>query len=126
MTGETLSPADLEALMVRALVASRTAPENARSVASALTQAEIDGQKGHGLSRVPSYAAQANAGKVDGFATSAGTSSASPRRALSRWRSPIRRKPSPRGAVAGSSTAPIPSPLPAHARGMHRLSSIWR
>jgi (2R)-3-sulfolactate dehydrogenase (NADP+) len=68
MTGETLSPADLEALIVRALVASRTALENARSVARALTQAEIDGQKGHGLSRVPSYAAQANAGKVDGFA----------------------------------------------------------
>jgi len=55
--------------MVRALVASRTAPQNARSVASALAQAEIDGQKGHGLSRVPSYAAQAKAGKVDGFAT---------------------------------------------------------
>src|SRR5262245_43636618 len=68
MTGETLSPADLEALIAAALVASRTAPENARSVARALTQAEIDGQKGHGLSRVPSYAAQANAGKVDGFA----------------------------------------------------------
>ena len=66
---ETLSAADLEALVVRALVASRTAPGNARSVARALTQAEIDGQKGHGLSRVPSYAAQAKAGKVDGFAT---------------------------------------------------------
>src|SRR5262245_60499321 len=73
MTGETssetLSTGDLEALMVRALVASRTAPQNARSVACALAQAEIDGQKGHGLRRVPSYAAQANAGKVDGFAT---------------------------------------------------------
>jgi (2R)-3-sulfolactate dehydrogenase (NADP+) len=73
MTGETasetLSAADLEALVVRALVASRTAPQNARSVARALAQAEIDGQKGHGLSRVPSYAAQATAGKVDGFAT---------------------------------------------------------
>ena len=40
MTGETpsetLSAADLEALIVRALVASRTAPQNARSVARAL------------------------------------------------------------------------------------------
>src|SRR5690606_24030230 len=41
---------------------------NARSVAAALAQAEVDGQKGHGLSRVPSYAAQARAGKVDGHA----------------------------------------------------------
>src|SRR5262249_2139165 len=29
---------------------------------------EADGLKGHGLSRVPSYAAQAKVGKVDGFA----------------------------------------------------------
>ena len=42
---------------------------NAASVARALAQAEIDGQKGHGLSRVPIYAAQARAGKVDGHAT---------------------------------------------------------
>src|SRR5690606_12273495 len=30
--------------------------------------ADADGQKGHGLSRLPSYAAQAASGKVDGFA----------------------------------------------------------
>lgn len=65
------SPEDLEALIGRALRAAGTAPANAASVARALTQAEIDGQKGHGLSRVPSYAAQAKAGKVDGFATPA-------------------------------------------------------
>ena len=35
--------------------------------------AEADGLKGHGLSRVPSYAAQAKIGKVDGFATPAVT-----------------------------------------------------
>jgi (2R)-3-sulfolactate dehydrogenase (NADP+) len=64
----TLSQADLEALIARALAASRTSEANARSVARALAQAEIDGQKGHGLSRVPSYAAQAKAGKVDGYA----------------------------------------------------------
>jgi (2R)-3-sulfolactate dehydrogenase (NADP+) len=50
-------------------VASRTAQAGAGSVARALVQAEIDGQKGHGLARVPSYAAQAKAGKVDGYAT---------------------------------------------------------
>src|SRR5688572_27286648 len=60
---------DLEALIARALEASNTSPANAASVARALAQAEIDGQKGHGLSRVPSYAAQARVGKVDGHAT---------------------------------------------------------
>ena len=44
------------------------ATANAHSVARALAQAEIDGQKGHGLSRVPSYAGQAKSGKVDGHA----------------------------------------------------------
>lgn len=52
-----------------ALTASNTTPANARAVARALTLAEIDGKKGHGLSRVPSYAGQANTGKVDGHAT---------------------------------------------------------
>jgi (2R)-3-sulfolactate dehydrogenase (NADP+) len=37
-------------------------------VARALVAAEADGQKGHGLSRLPSYAAQAASGKVDGHA----------------------------------------------------------
>ncbi len=49
-------------------VAARTSGESARAVAQALVEAEIDGQKGHGLSRVESYAAQSRAGKVDGFA----------------------------------------------------------
>ena len=65
----TIGAAELEALIAAALVASNTAEANARSVARALAQAEIDGQKGHGLSRVPIYAAQARAGKVDGHAT---------------------------------------------------------
>lgn len=68
MTTRSLEQADLEALIARALVASNTSAANATSVARALTQAEVDGQKGHGLSRVPSYAAQAKAGKVDGHA----------------------------------------------------------
>ncbi len=68
MTGVTILPVDLETLIARALEASNTSAGNAASVARALAQAEIDGQKGHGLSRVPSYAAQARAGKVDGHA----------------------------------------------------------
>src|SRR5436190_13278505 len=65
----TIGAGELEGLIAAALAASRTAEANARSVARALAQAEIDGQKGHGLSRVPTYAAQARAGKVDGHAT---------------------------------------------------------
>ncbi len=67
-TTTIIAPAELEAAIAAALVASKTAEANAGSVARALAQAEIDGQKGHGLSRVPSYAAQARAGKVDGHA----------------------------------------------------------
>lgn len=69
MTTTSIAPAVLEALIARALEASNTSPANAASVARALTQAEIDGQKGHGLSRVPTYAAQSQSGKVDGHAT---------------------------------------------------------
>jgi (2R)-3-sulfolactate dehydrogenase (NADP+) len=70
MTGTSpISSAELVALITQALTASRTSEANARSVAKALTAAETDGQKGHGVSRVPLYAAQARAGKVDGFAT---------------------------------------------------------
>lgn len=58
-----------ETLVVNALTRSRTAPENARSVARALVGAELVGQNGHGLRRVAAYSAQAAAGKVDGLAT---------------------------------------------------------
>ena len=68
MSRIVLAPADLEAVIAAALVACSTSQANAGSVARALAQAEIDGQTGHGLSRVPSYAAQAKAGKVDGRA----------------------------------------------------------
>jgi len=64
----TLSLSQAEALVARALVASRTSPVNARLTAQALVAAEADGQSGHGLTRVPSYAEQAQVGKVDGFA----------------------------------------------------------
>ena len=59
---------ELHSLIVDILVAHDTAPDNAERVAAALVAAEADGQKGHGASRVPSYAAQARSGKVDGHA----------------------------------------------------------
>jgi (2R)-3-sulfolactate dehydrogenase (NADP+) len=69
----TLTLAAAEDLVARALVRCRTGEGNASTVARALVAAEADGLKGHGLSRVPTYAAQARAGKVDGFATPAVT-----------------------------------------------------
>jgi (2R)-3-sulfolactate dehydrogenase (NADP+) len=63
-----VAPDRLRALVAAALVNSNTSSANARSVAAALVAAEIDGQKGHGLSRVASYAAQARSGKVNGQA----------------------------------------------------------
>jgi (2R)-3-sulfolactate dehydrogenase (NADP+) len=62
----TLSQA--EELVIETLTRCRTERDNARSVARALVAAEAEGLKGHGLSRVPTYAAQAKVGKVDGFA----------------------------------------------------------
>lgn len=59
----------VENLVTGTLMRCRTSVENAASVARALVTAEADGLKGHGLSRVTSYAAQAKIGKVDGFAT---------------------------------------------------------
>lgn len=64
-----MTVSEAAALITAALEASRTSPENAASVARALVDAELTGQGGHGLSRVPAYADQARAGKVDGFAT---------------------------------------------------------
>jgi len=64
----TLSTEDAEALVTAALERNRTSPDNARLVARALVAAEADGLRGHGLSRVETYAAQARVGKVDGFA----------------------------------------------------------
>jgi (2R)-3-sulfolactate dehydrogenase (NADP+) len=52
--------------VVRTLTRCRTSLDNARSVARALIAAECDGLKGHGLSRVPAYAAQTKVRKIDG------------------------------------------------------------
>jgi (2R)-3-sulfolactate dehydrogenase (NADP+) len=68
MSETNLSIASAEALVAGALERCRTNPANAALVASALVAAEADGLKGHGFSRVASYAAQAKAGKIDGFA----------------------------------------------------------
>lgn len=67
----TLTVADLERRVTTALLASNVSEANAQSVVRALVGAEIDGQAGHGISRVASYAAQARAGKIDGHATPA-------------------------------------------------------
>jgi (2R)-3-sulfolactate dehydrogenase (NADP+) len=61
--------AEAERLCAAALVRCKTAPLNAQAVAKALVLCEADGLKSHGLIRLAYYAAQAKAGKVDGFAT---------------------------------------------------------
>lgn len=68
MSTVTLTLRDAEALAVAALRASGTGDVAARSTARALVAAEADGQAGHGLSRVPSYALHARCGKVRGDA----------------------------------------------------------
>jgi (2R)-3-sulfolactate dehydrogenase (NADP+) len=69
MNTTTIDVAELHSTIVKAMEASNTSGVVALSVARALVQAEVDGQKGHGLSRVPSYAGQARTGKVNGRAT---------------------------------------------------------
>src|SRR5665213_1539271 len=65
----TLTLVQAEGLVVRTLTRCRTSLDNARSVARALVAAECDGLKGHGLARVPMYAAQAKVRKIDGSFT---------------------------------------------------------
>ncbi|WP_136658317.1 Ldh family oxidoreductase [Nitratireductor sp. XY-223] len=67
-TGERLSTDAVHTLISGALKRSNTSQRNAARVADALLAAELAGQRGHGLRRVPTYAAQAAAGKVDGHA----------------------------------------------------------
>ncbi len=64
-----LARPELEDLVTAALEAAGAVRVSARATARALVQAEIDGQSGHGLSRVDSYVAQLRTGKVDGTAT---------------------------------------------------------
>jgi len=65
---EMLTVEAAHALVVETLVRCNTAAVNAQLVADALVGAELTGQAGHGLRRVPSYGAQAASGKVDGHA----------------------------------------------------------
>ena len=69
MTTTTHSADHLRSLAARILEAHGASPANAAVVADALVAAQIDGQAGHGLSRVASYSAQAASGKVDGQAS---------------------------------------------------------
>jgi len=64
----TLTMEEASGLCCRAFEAAGAARENAQRTADALVRAEADGQRGHGLSRVPSYAAQVRTGKVNGGA----------------------------------------------------------
>jgi (2R)-3-sulfolactate dehydrogenase (NADP+) len=64
----TLTLVQTEGLVVRTLTRCRTNIDIARSVARALIAAELDGLKGHGLSRVPMYAKQAKVRKINGAA----------------------------------------------------------
>ncbi len=68
MSGKIITLKEAHRLSVQALTNHRTDPDNAALVADALVAAEADGQKGHGLSRLPSYCGQSASGKVDGFA----------------------------------------------------------
>ncbi len=63
-----LPPDEARALLARVFRACGAAEASAGSVASAMVEAERIGQSGHGLRRLPTYAAQLVAGKVDGRA----------------------------------------------------------
>lgn len=63
-----LTPDAAHTLVVETLVRCDSSAANAGHVADALVGAELVGQSGHGLRRVPSYAGQARSGKVDGHA----------------------------------------------------------
>lgn len=71
--GQQLPLGQLRQMVVNALKRHNTSEENATPVARALVAAEADGLGGHGLSRLPSYCAQAASGKVDGHAVPVAT-----------------------------------------------------
>ena len=66
MTEINISINDLHSIVSSALERSNTKPKIAKIVAKALIKAEIDGKKGHGISRVKSYCLHAKIGKVNG------------------------------------------------------------
>ncbi len=68
MTETRLTLTEAHKICVNALCSHNTSDSNAEIVANALVAAEADGLRGHGLSRLPSYCAQAASGKVNGQA----------------------------------------------------------
>lgn len=64
----TLQIEEARTLCRNAFIASGASEDNAEITSDALIRAEADGQRGHGLSRVPSYSAQVKTGKVNGQA----------------------------------------------------------
>ncbi|CZF86496.1 Ldh family oxidoreductase [Grimontia marina] len=64
-----IDPSEVKSLTAQALEKAGVTPANAKSVADALIQAEIDGQSGHGLARLSAYIEQVKCGKVMGDAT---------------------------------------------------------
>lgn len=66
--GRRLSLSEAESLVRRALTGVGASETQAAATARALIAAEADGQSGHGLSRVASYAAQVKTGKINGGA----------------------------------------------------------
>ncbi|MEM9812258.1 MAG: Ldh family oxidoreductase [Pseudomonadota bacterium] len=67
-TSTRLTLGEAEALVVAALSGAGASMDQAEPTAAALLLAEADGQSGHGLSRVPSYAVQLASRKVVGEA----------------------------------------------------------
>lgn len=68
MSTMSISVEDARRLAVDAFRGAGALRENAEAAAAALIAAEIDGQRGHGLTRVPSYAAQLKSGKANSLA----------------------------------------------------------
>lgn len=68
MSSVQKSPEELITLATEALEAAGVTRANAAPVARALVAADLDGLASHGLARLPFYADQAAAGKVDGHA----------------------------------------------------------
>src|SRR5471032_547177 len=73
MSDRPLPAGELRDLALRVLAAAGAAEPNAVPTADALIAAEFDGLASHGMSRVPFYADQIAAGKVDGTAVPTGS-----------------------------------------------------
>ncbi len=68
MNATLISLEKLEALVAAKFMRHGASEDNAMAAAKAVVAAEASGQKGHGLSRIESYAAQLDVGKINGQA----------------------------------------------------------